>query len=122
MKGHPTAMFNMGADCFNANNHSDAIKWYTAAMEKGEANAAYGLGVCYYGGHGIPRDFQKAFQLFLQAAQGGNVSAMFNTGVCYLNGEGTQQNREQAIYWYKQAAQNGDQKAKTYLISQGITY
>lgn len=61
----------------------------------------------YYYGQGVSRDFNKAFQLYLQAAEKGDVDAMFIVGGMYKLGQGTVVNSNEAFKWLYKAALNG---------------
>jgi TPR repeat protein len=42
-------------------NYGEAVKWYGKAAEKGYTKAQYNLGLMYYGGNGVPKDFVQAY-------------------------------------------------------------
>jgi uncharacterized protein len=65
----------------------------------------------YLFGLGVPKDEQKAFNLYLGAALKGDLQAMNKVGVFYNEGIGTIVNKQQAIYWLLKALQNGFVKA-----------
>ena len=77
------------------------------AAEKGDANAQFELGYCYYNGTGVAQDYEQAVGLFRKAAEQGNVDAQLNLGFCYLAGLGVTNDDTQAIYWYRKAAEQG---------------
>ena len=66
--------------------------------------AQYNLGVCYYEGEGVERDFVKAFELFKKAAEKDVEGAQYNLAVMYEKGQGTKKDIKQAKYWYSRAA------------------
>ena len=61
----------------------------------------------YYYGIGAPKNYHKAFKLYLKAAQNGNVDAMFIAGGMYMQGLGTSINKPEAFKWLYKAAVNG---------------
>lgn len=65
------------------------------------------LGVQYYDGFLIAKDFNKAFKFFERAALRNDPLAQNNLGWMYENGEGTEKNIEKAEYWYRIASENG---------------
>ena len=71
----------------------------------------HSLGLLYYEGRGIPRDYAKALSLYRDAATGGNAKAMNNLGIMYGLGEGVEQRDIDAYAWFALAARNGDQNA-----------
>lgn len=68
-----------------------------------DSDAQLNLGECYYHGKGVCRDWEKAFNLFLQSANAGNGKAQSWVADCYQYGEGTDADILQAEYWYKKA-------------------
>lgn len=46
-----------------------AIEWWQKAADLGNANAIYNLGVMYINGHGVPRDPNRAIELFSRAKE-----------------------------------------------------
>jgi len=77
------------------------------AVEQGDANAQNNLGVCYYYGNGIRKDYDKAADLFAKAAEQGNANAQKNLGLCYYDGEGVLQDYEKAAHWLSKAEEQG---------------
>ncbi len=61
----------------------------------------------FYYGVGAPKNYHKAFKLYLKAAQNGNVDAMFIVGGMYMQGQGTSINKAEAFKWLYKAAING---------------
>ncbi|WP_340601008.1 tetratricopeptide repeat protein [Acinetobacter sp. HZNU-JH01] len=66
------------------------------------------LGVQFYDGDLVRRDFIKAFKYFEKAASKNDSLAQNNLGWMYEKGEGgINKNKERALYWYKTAYDNG---------------
>ncbi len=42
-------------------DYEEAVKWFRKAAEQGHAGAQYHLGICYYKGKGVARDFVEAY-------------------------------------------------------------
>jgi hypothetical protein len=61
---------------------------YVAGAARGEAEALCNLGVCYYGGNGVPQSYERAAELWQQAAAQGDADAQYNLGGMYYDGEG----------------------------------
>ena len=59
--------------------------------EQGNAEAQFNLGLIYYLGDGIPRDYKEAVKWYTKAAEQGNADAQYNLGVMYYIGEGITQ-------------------------------
>ena len=41
-------------------DYAEAVRWFRAAAEQGDATAQYNLGVLYHEGRGVPQDFVRA--------------------------------------------------------------
>lgn len=83
-----------------------------ARAEKGDAGAQFQVGLMYYGGQGVLRDYPQALNWFKKAALQGNPFAQYNVGYMYEKGEGTPQNYVEAAKYYRQSAEQGNQLAQ----------
>lgn len=52
-------------------DESLAARWFTKAAEDGSVSAQYKLGLLYWGGHGVPKDANKAYFWAVLARAGG---------------------------------------------------
>ncbi len=90
------------------------------AAEKGDADAMYKIGICYYVGKaGAPtlittevpleQDYKKAFSYLTKAANKNSALAMVNLGNIYKSGVGAPkgQDLKLALEWYEKAAKKG---------------
>ena len=92
---------------------------------KGEAAKLLNLAYDYEEGNGVPKDKQKAFELFQKAANLGSINGMFWTGMYYIYGEVTPKDSPRAFAWCKKAAENGQDDAmfvtgELYLRGEGV--
>ncbi|MEK7760113.1 MAG: tetratricopeptide repeat protein [Nitrospirota bacterium] len=91
----------------------------TADLQKkatqGVAEAQTNLGLLYYYGRGVPRDYKKAREWFEKAAAQGDADAQYNLGVLYDFGKGVPQDFSTARHWYEQAATQGHAGAQNNL-------
>lgn len=71
----------------------------------------------YYTGVGYPRNYEKAYQLFLPIAKGGNPEACRFIGLMKLTGKGTPKSPPSAKQWLSLASQKGD-KVATRMLSE----
>ncbi|RTE85503.1 MULTISPECIES: tetratricopeptide repeat protein [Gammaproteobacteria] len=73
----------------------------------------YNLGVAYQEGIGVPVNYRKALDYFVEAANEGLITnAMFNIGTLYKNGPtGVRQDPYQAFHWFERAAKRKDAEA-----------
>ena len=92
--------------------YTKALQEFKALAEKGDAVAQFKVGLIYYGGQGVLRDYIEALNWFKKAARQGNPYAQFNVGYMYEKGEGTPQDYVEATNYYRQAAEQGNQVAQ----------
>ncbi|MDE2377577.1 hypothetical protein [Bradyrhizobium sp.] len=81
-----------------------------AAM-KGDATAAYEVGVRFAEGKGIAISYDEAAKWYDRAAQAGVVPAVFRLGTLYEKGLGVTKDTDIARRYYMQAAERGNAKA-----------
>lgn len=80
--------------------------------EKGNKELQYKLGVFYYTGEGVNRDYNQAVYWLTKAANQGYADAQTLLGSCYFDGEGVTQNSKQAVFWWTKAANQGEAHAQ----------
>jgi TPR repeat protein len=85
---------------------------YQLNAQRGDAAAEEMLGTMYSMGHGVPQDYNKAFQLCRKSAEQGNVKAQYDVGMMYELGHGVQQDYLEALHWYRQAANGNNADAQ----------
>lgn len=90
---------------------NSAIGQFKTLAENGNAEAQNGLGMLYYKGDKVPRDFVKAMFWFRKAADQGYAEAQNNLGLIFQSGLGTPQNYAKALEWYLKAADQGNLNA-----------
>ena len=76
----------------------------------GDADAQVQLGVYYYDGTGVPKDYAEAVRWYRLAADQGYAKAQYNLGVCYFNGQGVPRDYAEAVRWCRLAANQGGLK------------
>ncbi|KAI9312964.1 hypothetical protein BX666DRAFT_2030847 [Dichotomocladium elegans] len=84
-----------------------AIHWYTKAASLGHVAAQRELGKLYHSGIGIPKDYDKAFELFSKASAKDDPAATLLLGNCYEHGHGVVKDQERAIELYLRAGRLG---------------
>jgi localization factor PodJL len=82
----------------------------SAAM-KGDATAAYEVGVRFAEGKGVAVNYDEAAKWYDRAAQAGVVPAIFRLGTLYEKGLGVKKDADIARRYYTQAAERGNAKA-----------
>lgn len=90
------------------NEYKDNIN----AAQNGDDEAQFIIGLCYYNGIGVKKDFFQSVNWWKKAAEQGNAGAQCNLGLCYDNGNGVKQDKLQAIFWYRKAAEQGMPEAQ----------
>ena len=71
----------------------------------------YRLARSYEHAEGVPRDYDRALNLYCQAAQEGSSKAAFNIGWMYLNGRGVTRDDNVAAAWFRTAAKSRHEQA-----------
>ena len=92
---------------------------FQAGADRGNRVSERILGILYYNGEGVARDYAKARDFFKKAADKGDGSAMSNLASLYLNGQGVAQDRAKALELFKKAADMGEVLGMTNL---GLIY
>ena len=70
------------------------------------------LGLCYYNGFGVKKDYIQAVNWYLQSANQGNAYSQNGLAMCYEYGRGVSKSLTKAIEWYQKAASGGNDHAK----------
>jgi TPR repeat protein len=94
---------------------SEAIKWYRAAAEQGDAYGQYNLGAVYANGEGMPKDDAEAVKWWRMAADQGLANAQYNLGFMYADGRGVPKDDAEAVKWYRAAAATGHAGSRFHL-------
>jgi len=106
-----SAMLLLG-DNLRTVEQKTALKWFTAASEKGDATALTQLGFMYSKGGEIGKpDFVKAVECFQAASEKGDIGAKFALGQCYVEGRGVTRDETRGVELLRVAADGGDSRA-----------
>lgn len=81
-----------------------AFELFSAAAKKGDAQAAYYLGMMYQNGMAVARDMKAAARWLEFAAKRQTPAAMFALAKLYLSGEGVKRDDIAARRWIEKAA------------------
>ena len=68
-------------------DYKQAVIWYRTATLKLEPMAYFFLGLCYYFGKGVEKDFAKAFDCFFKSATQNFINAYYMLGDMFKKGE-----------------------------------
>lgn len=96
---------------------AEAHYWYQLAAEQGSQLAQYKLGLRYFRGDGVARDYTLAREWWLESATLGSADAQQKLGYLYSEALGVERDYNRAILWYTRAAQLGHAEAQTLLGS-----
>jgi len=81
---------------------------YRRGAEHGDLNAKNNLGLMYFQGWGVQRDYVEAAKWWRQAAEQGHKKAQANLGIMYAKGLGVPQNIVASYMWAELSASAGD--------------
>ena len=82
-------------------------------VEANDAVAIYNLGHHYFHGRmDLPRDFERAMELWLRAGELGDARAFYSLGTAYYCGRGVERDMTKAKYYYEVAAMVGNVDAR----------
>jgi len=93
---------------FEGHNHEEAVKWYRASAELGNADAQNSLGAAYFNGKGVEQNYEEAVKWCRASAEQGNADGHNFLGWAYLQGKGVEQNYEEAAKWCRASADQGN--------------
>ena len=82
---------------------------------QGDAEQEYNLGLRYWLGDEVAKDYKSAMALFTQSADQGFTKAQFHLALLYYEGNGVERNVQMAYYWFSRAAASGDIWAQFYI-------
>ncbi|MDB5804906.1 MAG: hypothetical protein JWN73_2228 [Betaproteobacteria bacterium] len=111
---HASAMagFTEGANAYNARNYELALKEITPLAKAGHADSQHLLGLMYYMGRGVPRDYPQALVWHRKAALQGKADAQYVVGAMYYTGNSVPQDQKTAVSWFRKAAEQGHAEAQ----------
>lgn len=112
LHGNATAGFSEGASAYNARNYALALKEITPLARSGNADAQHLLGLMYYMGRGVQRDYRQAFSWHYKAALQGKADAQYVIGAMYYTGNSVPQDHKLAVQWFRKAAEQGHPDAQ----------
>lgn len=104
------AGFKEGWSAYKGGDYETALSEFRALSKKGNATAAYYLGVMYSGGQGVPRDHKEAIKWYSKAAAKGHGGAMYALGKTHEYGRGVPINHGKAMQWYKRATRTAPKR------------
>lgn len=79
------------------------------AVEKDHKDALFHLGLMFFHGKRVPKNYTKAAKWFLKAANQGSTDAMYKLAEMYRYGDGVPQNDNEAIKWFRKAGEGEEE-------------
>lgn len=102
-----------------AGSEEVSVAGLTKKAESGDAESQYKLGLMYYEGEAVPKDFKKSFQWCEKAALQGHAKAMHSMGFLYFKGDGVPKDLRMAYAYFTNSAARGFEMAKGWGESTG---
>jgi TPR repeat protein len=112
LHGSACAGFAEGATAYNARNYELALKEVSPLARAGHADAQHLLGLMYYMGRGVQRDYKQAMAWHRKAALQGQADAQYVVGSMYYTGNSVPQDQKLAVSWFRKAAEKGHGEAQ----------
>lgn len=102
---------------FDTGDYVTSYKLFRPLAESGDRVAQNYLGVHFYLGLGVERDWSQALQWYEKAAKQGDPGAQLNYGLMFQNGYGTNSDIGAAFMWYYASYRQGNATAGRYMNS-----
>ena len=100
---------------FAAGDYVTSYELFRTLADSGDLVAQNYLGVHYYLGLGVERDWRQALQWYEKAAKQGEPGAQLNYGLMFQNGYGTDPDIGTAFMWYYASYRQGNAAAGRYM-------
>lgn len=100
---------------FMSGDYQTSFKSFLRRADNGDSAAINFVGIHYYLGLGVERDFNAAARWFERAARAANADAQRNLGVLYMRGWGVPRDNVTAYGWLFQSSTQGNRRARLYL-------
>jgi TPR repeat protein len=97
--------------------YDKALAWYILAAMENNPQAQNNIGVLYYYGNGVPKNYLCALKWFLKSVEeNDHVNTLDTIGLLFENGFGVPLNKYKALEWF---CQGGDKTHRERLNGQG---
>ena len=87
-KNQPRGASQSGDQLLQRRRRGEGLRRSRKAAEQNHAIAQVYLGISYYKGNGVTKDYVEAVKWYRKAAEQNHAVAQVNLGVCYANGNG----------------------------------
>lgn len=111
------ANFSGGSAALKKGDFTEAMTQFQACLPS--PGCQYAVGLLYYNGQGVTKDYKEAFRMFTLSAAQGDAEAQYNLGVMYEAGQGVPKDDKEAVRMFSLAAAQGDVFAQNNL---GVMY
>ena len=107
------AMTELGTLYYFGKDYKNALKYFSKAYNLGERDtSANFIGLMYYDGQGLKKDYKKAARFLQESVKTGNPMAMNMMGILYVTGRGVSQDKIKAYKVWMKAAKLGLKNAQ----------
>jgi TPR repeat protein len=97
----------------------EIIDRYHKMAIKGDNEAQQKVGLMYYLGYGVKKDYTEALKWFELGAENNNSESQYSLGAMYYQGYGVQPNKDEGVKWFRRSASNGNVDARNTLQQLG---
>jgi len=111
----PTKTPTIPQNTRSSDQTSEDIKLKISVAENGDVEAQLNLGLLYFNGQGVSKDYAEAYKWWQKAAEQGRPEAQFMVGVLFFNGQGVSRDASEAARWWIKAAEQGITHAQSLL-------
>ncbi len=108
-------LFEQGKLLCLKNDYTRGVPVILKAVDMGNMDAQYFVGLMYLYGDHVEQNSKIAFQYILSAANGSHKQAVFEIAEMYNSGTGISKDKDQARFWYRRAKELGDTRAESRL-------
>lgn len=104
--GHPAAAYQLGllALTNDLQDPAKAAEWFSRAVDLGDTDAVYALGLMYKDGRGVVADPVRAADLLRRAADARLAAAEVDYAIMLFNGKGVEKDEKGAAAYFLRAA------------------
>jgi len=90
-----------------AQDEKGTLDSYRVAAKRGDPVAEFNVGLIFYEGRGVPKDYEKALKWFRLASKKGHPAAQYYLGLSFDKGIGVKKDPRKAEKWYRLSAEQG---------------
>jgi TPR repeat protein len=123
------SIYFFSPNVFSCDVNNNEVENFNHCMElaiNGNVEAQFEVGVKYFYGIGVAKDFTQSFTWNMKAAEQGNYLAQNMLGSMFYSGKGVDKDNIQAVQWFTKAAEHGHpyapfNLAKMYYMGEGVS-